>query len=97
MTTSISSLFHAGLFREYDFVASQHQKVLISVFPKCGLPFFIFKINLKTNKTFDLILMHVSFINYRKSKTILKSTLNSHMYWTPLFEKIITQSFFIMN
>ena len=44
MTTSISSLFQAGLFRKYNFVVSQLRqltpKTTVSGFPKCGLPFF---------------------------------------------------------
>ena len=36
--------------------------------------------------TFSLFLMHfMSFINYRKSKTIFKSSLNSPVYWDTLY------------
>ena len=41
---------------------------------------------LKAHQTFNLfVLKLISFINYRKSKTILKSSLSSHVYWNILY------------
>ena len=61
---------------------------------------FNMSVNFKDSKKIDHILesllaaqsflMHfMSFINYRKSKTIFKSSLNSHAYWDTLWLNLI--------
>ena len=45
----------------------------------------IFKLTKKAHSTFNLFLMHfMSFVDYLKSKTIFKASLNDHVYWDTL-------------
>ena len=89
------------------FSPSKLKKILGNLFINTTVKMFNVSVNFKIQegtqhfgkhiRRFNLFLMNfMSFINYRKSKTIFKSSLNSHVYWDTLFDmNIIFQTWMI--
>ena len=86
----MSSLFHADIFRKYNFIVSQLKHLTpktssLGIFKLESTIFSPLKLTeiLGNLSRFQIVKNKQNFSNVQ-SKTIFKSSLNSHVYWDPL-------------